>query len=141
MITNMLQAKTQLSKLVEAALRGEEVIIANRGKPMVRLVQAQAPTAPRKWGSLAGQWTEAEISAAFSPQADRQVADDLMANLGRRASVRATSGESGTKSGSKLRSKLRSKGGVKGSTKGSTKGKPERKPKSEPKSEPKRVGP
>jgi prevent-host-death family protein len=34
---NMMEAKTQLSKLVELAVGGEEVVIANRGKPMVRL--------------------------------------------------------------------------------------------------------
>ena len=31
-------AKSQLSKLIEAAERGEEVIIARRDKPVVRLV-------------------------------------------------------------------------------------------------------
>lgn len=31
-------AKTQLSKLIEAALDGEEVVIARRDKPVVRLV-------------------------------------------------------------------------------------------------------
>lgn len=31
-------AKTQLSKLIEAALRGEEVVIARGSKPVVRLV-------------------------------------------------------------------------------------------------------
>lgn len=31
-------AKTQLSKLIEAALRGEEVVIARGSKPAVRLV-------------------------------------------------------------------------------------------------------
>ena len=34
---NMHEAKTQLSKLVAAACRGEEVIIAKAGKPMVKL--------------------------------------------------------------------------------------------------------
>jgi prevent-host-death family protein len=38
---NILEAKTQLSKLVEAALRGEDVVIAKRGKPAVRLVKVQ----------------------------------------------------------------------------------------------------
>jgi prevent-host-death family protein len=33
---NMLEAKTQLSKLVEAAERGEEVVIARNGRPAVR---------------------------------------------------------------------------------------------------------
>ncbi len=36
---NMLEAKSQLSKLVQAALSGEDVIIANKGVPVVRLVK------------------------------------------------------------------------------------------------------
>jgi len=35
---NVHEAKTQLSKLLEKALNGEEVVIAKAGKPMVRLV-------------------------------------------------------------------------------------------------------
>ena len=38
MNVNMLEAKTQLSKLVERALNGEEIIIARDGEPTVRLV-------------------------------------------------------------------------------------------------------
>lgn len=34
-------AKTQLSKLIEAALRGEEVVIARGSKPVVRLLPVQ----------------------------------------------------------------------------------------------------
>ena len=41
-VTNIHQAKTNLSKLIEAAERGEEVIIARNGKPAVRMV----PVAP-----------------------------------------------------------------------------------------------
>lgn len=37
MQTNIHTAKTQLSKLIEAALRGEEVIIARGSVPVVRL--------------------------------------------------------------------------------------------------------
>ena len=37
-IVNMHEAKTQLSRLVEAALQGEQVTIAKAGKPLVRLV-------------------------------------------------------------------------------------------------------
>jgi prevent-host-death family protein len=36
--SNIHDAKTNLSKLIEAALRGEDVIIAKAGKPVVRLV-------------------------------------------------------------------------------------------------------
>jgi prevent-host-death family protein len=35
---NIYEAKTSLSKLVERAAAGEEVIIAKAGRPMVRLV-------------------------------------------------------------------------------------------------------
>ena len=38
MQVNILQAKNQLSQLIKYALAGEEVIIANRGVPVVRLV-------------------------------------------------------------------------------------------------------
>ena len=37
-IANIHEAKSQLSKLVEHAMNGEEVIIAKAGQPMVRLV-------------------------------------------------------------------------------------------------------
>lgn len=36
-------AKTNLSKLIEAALKGEEVIIARGDKPMVKLVPFERP--------------------------------------------------------------------------------------------------
>jgi prevent-host-death family protein len=35
---NVLEARNQLSKLIEAAEAGEEVIIARRGKPAVRML-------------------------------------------------------------------------------------------------------
>jgi prevent-host-death family protein len=37
-IVNMHQAKVSLSRLVESALAGEEVVIARNGEPLVRLV-------------------------------------------------------------------------------------------------------
>ncbi len=36
-MVNMHEAKTHLSKLVDAALRGEEIAIARRNKPLVKL--------------------------------------------------------------------------------------------------------
>jgi prevent-host-death family protein len=44
-VTNIHQAKTNLSKLIEAAERGEEVIIARNGKPAVRMVPVAPPLA------------------------------------------------------------------------------------------------
>lgn len=42
MQVNILEAKNRLSQLIKAAADGEEVIIANRGEPVVRLVPASS---------------------------------------------------------------------------------------------------
>ena len=68
---NMLEAKNQLSKLVKAALSGEEIIIASHGQPQVRLVPCRTPPGLRHWGALAGQNTD--IDTAFSPQTDAEI--------------------------------------------------------------------
>ena len=39
---NTLEARNQLSKLIDAALAGEEVVIARRGKPVVRIAPVPA---------------------------------------------------------------------------------------------------
>ena len=58
------QAKIDLSKLVKSALKGEEVVIANHGKPLVRIVPAvPQPDPDRGYGWLKGKLklpTEAE---------------------------------------------------------------------------------
>lgn len=41
---NLHAAKTHLSRLVEAAAGGEEIVIAKAGKPMARLVPLDAKT-------------------------------------------------------------------------------------------------
>ena len=46
------EAKTQLSKLIAAAERGEEVIIARRDKPVVRLSAMAAFTGSTRIGGL-----------------------------------------------------------------------------------------
>ena len=53
-ITNISDAKTSLSKLIELVLQGEEVIIGKAGKPVAKLVPYDANTAPRQLG--AGAW-------------------------------------------------------------------------------------
>jgi prevent-host-death family protein len=50
----MHEAKTQLSKLVERAEAGEDVVIARNGKPAVRLVPVVED--PRSLASLRGVW-------------------------------------------------------------------------------------
>ena len=54
---NIHEAKTQLSRLVEAAAKGEPFIIAKAGKPLVKVVPVDAPPAPRRLGFMKGQFT------------------------------------------------------------------------------------
>ena len=56
-IVNMREAKTQLSRLVEAAAKGESFIIARAGKPMVKVVALDASDTRHRIGFLAGQFT------------------------------------------------------------------------------------
>ena len=56
MIVNVSEAKTNLSKLIEMAYHGEEVIIAKNNLPLVELV-AHKPKEKRKLGLLVGQIT------------------------------------------------------------------------------------
>jgi len=52
---NIHQAKTQLSRLVELAASGKEIIIAKAGKPVARLVPYVTKTEPRRLGQLHGK--------------------------------------------------------------------------------------
>lgn len=56
---NIHQAKTHLSRLIEAAAAGETVVIAKAGKPLVKLTALDAPAgrAKRRLGFMAGQFT------------------------------------------------------------------------------------
>jgi prevent-host-death family protein len=72
-IADIHEAKSQLSKLIEHAMNGEEVIIAKAEQPMVRLVPIRADDFPRVGGQWKGRVRIAtgfdtlpeEISAAF----------------------------------------------------------------------------
>ena len=52
---NIHAAKTHLSRLVDQAVAGEEIIIARAGKPVARLVPLAAPRTSRRLGVLAGR--------------------------------------------------------------------------------------
>jgi len=72
MIINISEAKTNLSKLVDMAFHGEEIIIAKNNLPLVKLLPHK-PGEKRKLGLLAGQIRipddfmdeDAEINAMF----------------------------------------------------------------------------
>ncbi len=54
---NIHDAKTQLSKLVEMAARGESFVIAKAGKPMVKVIALDTPESSqiKRFGFMAGQ--------------------------------------------------------------------------------------
>ena len=54
---NIHEAKTQLSKLIEEASRGEPFVIAKAGKPVVKVTALSAPVGAqvRRLGFMAGQ--------------------------------------------------------------------------------------
>lgn len=52
---NIHEAKTQLSRLVQEAHEGEEIVIARAGTPLARLVPLTVREAPRPIGLYDGQ--------------------------------------------------------------------------------------
>ena len=48
-------AKTQLSRLLNRATRGEEIVITRHGKPVARIVPVDRRRTPRKLGALRGK--------------------------------------------------------------------------------------
>ena len=48
-------AKTHLSRLLDRAARGEEIVITRNGKPVARLAPVEQRRAPRKLGALRGK--------------------------------------------------------------------------------------
>jgi prevent-host-death family protein len=51
-IVNIYEAKTQLSKLVDQAAAGTDVIIGRSGKPVARITALESSKAPIRFGVL-----------------------------------------------------------------------------------------
>lgn len=82
MQVNMLAAKSQLSRLVKAALAGEEVIIASHGKAQVRLVPCRSAAGLKQPGALTAASPDlvpAQVDAAFAELIARARVEGLMA--------------------------------------------------------------
>ena len=69
---NIHSARTQLSKLIEAAERGEEIIIARAGKPVAKLVALQNQRPTRKAGSMKGLF---EVPENFFDPLPKEILD------------------------------------------------------------------
>ena len=59
---NIHEAKTHLSRLVQRAAQGEEIVIAKAGEPLAKLVPYRKTKAPRKPGNWRGR---VKIAADF----------------------------------------------------------------------------
>ena len=73
-MVNIHDAKTNLSRLVDQAVKGEPFISAKAGKPLVKVVPIDQPAAVKRLGFMSGAFTvpndfdrmgQAEIEAMF----------------------------------------------------------------------------
>ncbi|KKI35993.1 antitoxin [Burkholderia vietnamiensis] len=71
---NIHEAKTQFSRLVDAAASGEEIVIAKAGVPTARLVPVERPKVVRRFGGLKGKL---KIADDF----DAPLPDEVMAGF------------------------------------------------------------
>lgn len=91
---NIQAAKTHLSRLVEEAVAGEEIVLAKAGKPLVRLVPYRAAGKVRKGGQLAGQieespdcWENDELEVSISsPLYDLEASKGLLPRVAEKSS-------------------------------------------------------
>jgi prevent-host-death family protein len=69
-VYNVHAAKTNLSKLIEQACAGEDVVIARNNEPLVKLVPVQ-PRAKRQRGMLKGSVVVHD--SFFAPMSDEEL--------------------------------------------------------------------
>ena len=76
MQVNIFEAKNRLSKLIKSVQAGEEVVIANRGEPVARLVPArQIPDATSGTGSARAilRWLESHSLPDYARRSTEEI--------------------------------------------------------------------
>ena len=74
---NLHAAKTSLSRLVDEAVAGQEIVIAKAGKPMVRLVPVVRETGRTGFGADKGKiWISDDFDAPLPPDVLRSFGID-----------------------------------------------------------------
>jgi prevent-host-death family protein len=75
MKVNVLEAKNRLSQLIKAAQQGEDVVIANRGEPVVRLVPIELATRRAERGSAEGilDWIEHHPLPPYTQRSPQEI--------------------------------------------------------------------
>ena len=69
-VVNIHEAKTHLSRLVDRAAKGDSFVIAKAGKPMVKVVAIDAPSAPQRFGFMVG---EIEVPDDFDRMGEAEI--------------------------------------------------------------------
>ena len=77
MQVNILEAKTRLSQLVKAVQSGQEVVIANRGEPVARLVPPSGEGRALGTARLILDWLERHPPPGYA----RRSADEIDAAI------------------------------------------------------------
>lgn len=78
MQTNILEAKNRLSQLIKAAQAGEEVVIANRGEPVVRLVPVRGESSQKPEPGTAKailDWLESHPLPEYARRSAKEIDD------------------------------------------------------------------
>jgi prevent-host-death family protein len=79
-VTNVYEAKTHLSRLLRRVRAGEEIIIAEAGRPVARLVPIAPPAGPR---SLGGDEELVWVADDFDAPLPDELVDAFYGNAGR----------------------------------------------------------
>ncbi len=79
---NMHEAKTHLSRLVDEAAAGKEIVIARAGKPVAKLGSFQERRPPRKKGLLKGK---IHVGDAFNAPLPSEVFESLCMKEGEKS--------------------------------------------------------
>ena len=77
-------AKTNLSKLIEKACAGEEIVIARGSKPVVKLVPVDQSAPKRQFGALKGKLRVPSSFFEPLPPEDRRVIEGVIEEYLRR---------------------------------------------------------
>jgi prevent-host-death family protein len=73
-VVNITDARTRLSKWVDRAVGGEDIIVTRRGKPLIRITCLDESRRPIRFGLLEGQ---VRIAADF----DAPLPEELLARI------------------------------------------------------------
>lgn len=74
---NILDARNNLSRLVAAAGRGEEVIIAKRGVPVARLVPVDADLPPEHRAAQVSDWLATHLVPVHASRTATELEDQI----------------------------------------------------------------